>query len=94
MTHITSKEYKEAAGTEKESTVVSMALPCWMNVVCNWEKAAEWRTPVAQMGTSRSRILSSSTWVTVHNNHGSRGPLDSRSLSEIIAALFKNLRDQ
>jgi hypothetical protein len=74
--------------------VVSMALPCWMKVVCNWEKAAEWSTPVAQIGTSRSRILSSSTCVIVHNNHGLWDLLDSRSLSEIIAALFKNLREK
>ncbi|KAJ6801135.1 protein NRT1/ PTR FAMILY 7.3-like [Iris pallida] len=49
----------------------------------------------SQMGRSRSRHLSSSTWVTVHRRHGSRRDgcawSSTSSLWSISAARSKNL---
>ena len=38
---MTSAEFREAAGTEKDPILVFIAFPCWTNVVAVWHIAAE-----------------------------------------------------
>ena len=92
VTHITSNEYKDAGGMDREPILVFITAPCWMKVVCIWEIAAAKNIPVTHIGSKRISIFSSSTSVTVHKLHELRHPPYTKLGSEITAALSKNLR--
>uniref|UniRef100_A0A0D9W8X1 Uncharacterized protein n=1 Tax=Leersia perrieri TaxID=77586 RepID=A0A0D9W8X1_9ORYZ len=93
-TQSTSKETIDAAGMLNDNTRMSIAAPCCTNVVFSCAYAADSTMLVAQIGSSRINILSSSTCVTVHTFHPASAATSSdssaRSDSTTTAALSRN----